>query len=394
MIEESTGHHAPPRWWRLGPALWAGSAVLLFAIYLIVNLPGDWFGGGKPRAFPGTAMVMAAGQAQQQGDKLVIIRADSKNTAIVALGTPRLSTLDYGLVAFDVDGMPDDAEVTLFWRNDLAPNRMFTRTMTVAGGRVQDAMVAGDSNWLGRINTVGLIIHSALPNPVTISRIAISPATATTVLRERWQDWAEREAWTGISLSRIIGGRAGMNLPPTLLALAACALGCLFYLGVRRWRRWQFSALTLAAIVATGWLVVDLRWQWNLIANAAQSVSRFATADLSAKRLASVDGDLEKLAVEMRPLIPKDARVFVVASDPVTAGRFAYLLLPAHVHYDIAVNALPVPERLKTGDLLLIHRKPGVRYSPEKKEFLWDDRYRVNADIVLLRSGTVLARVT
>jgi len=185
-----------------------------------------------------------------------------------------------------------------------------------------------------------------------------------------------------------------MNLPPTLLALAACALGCLFYLGVRRWRRWQFSALTLAAIVATGWLVVDLRWQWNLIANAAQSVSRFATADLSAKRLASVDGDLEKLAVEMRPLIPKDARVFVVASDPVTAGRFAYLLLPAHVHYDIAANALPVPERLKTGDLLLIHRKPGVRYSPEKKEFLWDDRYRVNVDIVLLRSGTVLARVT
>jgi hypothetical protein len=171
-------------------------------------------------------------------------------------------------------------------------------------------------------------------------------------------------------------------------------LGCLIYLGLRRWKRWEFSALTLVAIVATGWAVVDLRWQWNLLANAAQSVAKFADSDLSAKRLASVDGDLEKLAIELRSLIPKDARVFIVAPDPVTAGRFAYLLLPARVHYDIAANALPVPERLKAGDLLLIHRKPGVRYSPEKKEFLWEDRYRVNVDIVLLRPGTVLARVT
>jgi hypothetical protein len=255
-------------------------------------------------------------------------------------------------------------------------------------------MVAGDSNWLGRINTVGLIIHSPLANPVTINRVALSPATASTVSLERWHDWAEREAWTGISLSRIIGGRPGMSLPLTLLALAACVLGCLIYLGLRRWKRWEFSALTLVAIVATGWAVVDLRWQWNLLANAAQSVAKFADSDLSAKRLASVDGDLEKLAIELRPLIPKDARVFIVAPDPVTAGRFAYLLLPARVHYDIAANALPVPERLKAGDLLLIHRRPGVRYSPEKKEFLWEDRYRVNVDIVLLRPGTVLARVT
>jgi len=394
MTEESSGQRPPPRWWRLGPALWIGSAALLFTIYLIANLPGDWFGGGKPRAFPGSAMMMAAGQAQLQGEKLVVVRADSKNTAIVALGTPRISTIDYGLVSFDVDGMPDDAEVTMFWRNDLAPNRMFTRTMTVAGGRVQDAMVAGDSNWLGRINTVGLIIHSPLANPVTINRVALSPATASTVFLERWRDWGEREAWTGISLSRIIGGRPGMNLPLSLLAVSACVLGCLIYLGLRRWKRWEFSALTLVAIVATGWAVVDLRWQWNLLANAAQSVGKFANSDLSAKRLAGVDGDLERLAVELRPLIPKDARVFIVAPDPVTAGRFAYLLLPARVHYDIAANALPPPERLKAGDLLLIHRKPGVRYSPEKKEFLWEDRYRVNVDIVLLRPGTVLARVT
>lgn len=395
MIEDSgDGKAPPPRWWILGPALWIGSAFVLLSIYLIVNLPGSWFGGGSPRAFPGSAMVMGAGLAQLDGDKLVVVRPDSKNTAIVALGTPRLSTIDYGLVSFDVDGMPDDAEVTMFWRNDLAPNKMFTRTVTVAGGRIQDVMLAGDSNWLGRINTVGLIIHSPLANPVKINRVAVSPASAATVLLDRWHDWADREAWTGISLSRVIGGRPGMDLPLTLLAAVACLVAGMIYWALHRWRKWNFSALTVAAIVATGWAVVDLRWQWNLTANAALSVNKFAQNDLSAKRLAGIDGDLERIAIDLRPLIPSDARVFVVGPDAVIAGRFAYLLLPARVHYDIAANALPAPERMKRGDLLLIHRKPGVRYSPERKEFFWDDRYRVNVDIVFLRPGTVLARVT
>ena len=53
-----------------------------------------------------------------------------------------------------------------------------------------------------------------------------------------------------------------------------------------------------------------------------------------------------------------------------------------------------IPLYQAAGDLLLIHRKPGVKYSPERKEFLWDDRFRVSVDIVYLRPGTVLARVT
>jgi len=393
-MSEAVEQHAPPRWWRLGPALWASTAILLTAIYLVFNLPANWFGGGEPQSFPASSLVMAAGQARLDGSNLIVFRPDSKNTAIVVLGTPRLRTLDYGLVSFNVDGMPDDADVTLFWRNDLAPNKMFTRPVTVAGGRIQDAMVAGDSNWLGRISALGLIIHSPLANPVTIRRVELSPASASTVLLERWRDWTERESWTGISLFRVIGGRAGMNLPLTLLSAIACLVACMCYWAIRRLRKWVFSALTLAAIIATGWAVVDLRWQWNIVANAGTSLAKFGGNDLSGKRLASVDGDLERLAVEVRPLIPREARVFIVAIDPVAAGRLAYMLLPARVHYDISTNALPMPQQLKSGDLLLIHRKPGVRYSPERKEFLWDDRYRVNVEILLLRPGTVLAKVT
>ena len=35
----------PPPWWKLGPALWFASAVLLIVAYLVFNIPGNWFGG-------------------------------------------------------------------------------------------------------------------------------------------------------------------------------------------------------------------------------------------------------------------------------------------------------------------------------------------------------------
>jgi len=383
----------PPAWWRLGPALWLASALLLMAAYLALNLPGSWFGGGATQNYPGAAMGIAAGVGQAEGSKLVITAPDSKNAIILGLLTPRIPTIEYGLIAIDVDGMPDDADVMLFWRNDLAPNKMFTRSLAVAGGRVQDAMLAGDSNWLGRVHTVGLIIRGTLPQPLTINGVALKPATAGAVLAERWRDWIDRESWTGISLTRIVGGRAGMDLPLPLLTGLAALLGCGVYWALRRWRGWPFSALTLAAILMAGWLALDMRWQWNLLLDMFAATGNFAGKDLSSKRLASIDAELEKVAADVRPLLAKDARLFVIAQDPVAAGRLAYLLLPAKIYYDVTRATLPPPERFKAGDLMLVHRKAGIRYSPDKKEFLWEDRFRLQAEILYAKRGTVLARV-
>jgi hypothetical protein len=361
--------------------------------YLAFNLPGNWFGGGATQIFPGAAMSIAAGFGQAEGKKLVVTSSDARNTVILTLITPRISTREYGLIVLDVDGMPDDAEVTLFWRNDLAPSRMFTRSLSVAGGSVQDAMLAGDSNWLGRVHTVGLIVRGALAQPLTINGLALKSASAASVLAERWSDWADRETWTGISLFRIIGGRAGMDLPLPLLTGLAVALACAGYWALRRWRRWPPSALTIAAILISGWLVLDMRWQWNLGLDALASWNSLAGKDLSSKRLADVDAEFEIIAIDVRPLLTRDARLFVFAQDPVAAGRLAYLLLPARVYYDIAEATLPAPERFKKGDLMLVHRKAGVRYSPERKEFLWDGQFRLPAEILYAKRGTVLARV-
>lgn len=385
-------HRPPPAWWKLGPALWLASALLLTVAYLLTNIPGNWFAASAPQEFPGATMVVFTGSAQAEDGKMVVTGTDSRNAVILGQNTPLISTQQYGLIAPNIEGIPDNAEVTLFWRNDLAPNKMFTRQLSVAGGRVQDVIVAGDTNWLGRIHMLGLIIRGQLPAPVTIRSIGVKSASAGSVLADRWRDWTDRESWTGISLTRIIGGRTGMEVPLALLVTLAAGVGCLLYLALRRWRGWTFSALTMVAIIMCGWLVLDARWQWNLAANAATSWTEFAGRDLSGKRLMGVDAELEKIAVDVRPQITAESRVFIFSQDPGVAGRLAYLLLPAKVYYDISQAGYPSPDRFKAGDLILFHQKSRVKYSPERKELLLDERIRVRAEVIYVKRGAVLAK--
>ena len=184
-----------------------------------------------------------------------------------------------------------------------------------------------------------------------------------------------------------------MGLPMPLLVFASMALALLLYALLRRWRHWALSSLAVAAIVVSGWLSVDLRWQWNLLANAALAWTSYGGKDLSEKRLAGIDTELEQISIGVRPALASGARVFIIAQDPVIAGRLAYLLLPAPVYFDIQQSALPKPEQLKQGDLMLVHRRPGIRYSPERKEMLLDENSRLRAEVIYARPGTVLARV-
>ena len=306
----------PPSWWQLGPALWLGATAVLIFAYLVFNIPGSWFGGSTPQQFPGASMKVFTGTAQAEDGKMVITGTDTRNAVILGLETPYISTQEYGLIALDIEGVPDNVEVTMFWRNDLAPTKMFTRQLSVAGGRIQDAIVAGDSNWLGRIHMIGLILRGNLPAPVAIKTLSVKPASAATVLAERWRDWTGQESWSGVSLSRIIGGRSGMDFPLPLLIGLAAALGCVGYLALRRWKRWTMSVLTIAAIVMSGWLVLDLRWQWNIASNAISSLNDFAGRDLSGKRLMGVDSEFEKIAIDIRAQVTPQSRLFIFAQDP------------------------------------------------------------------------------
>ena len=101
----------PPSWWQLGPALWLGATAVLIFAYLVFNIPGSWFGGSTPQQFPGASMKVFTGTAQAEDGKMVITGTDTRNAVILGLETPYISTQEYGLIALDIEGVPDNVEV-------------------------------------------------------------------------------------------------------------------------------------------------------------------------------------------------------------------------------------------------------------------------------------------
>ena len=61
--------------------------------------------------------------------------ADPSGLVVISLGT-QLRSSQYPVIAWDVRGMPADAEVRLLWRTDYAPAKMNAMPVVVSGGRL------------------------------------------------------------------------------------------------------------------------------------------------------------------------------------------------------------------------------------------------------------------
>jgi hypothetical protein len=101
-----------------------------------------------------------------------------------------------------------------------------------------------------------------------------------------------------------------------------------------------------AALFLLGWLLLDLRWQWELNQRLGQTVARFAGKEMTERRLADLDGDFYRFLLEVRRRLPeKPVRLFIVSNDPsgFLAGRARYHLSP-HNGY-MGFTHPPSPDR-------------------------------------------------
>ena len=86
-----------------------------------------------------------------------------------------------------------------------------------------------------------------------------------------------------------------------------------------------------AALFLLGWLVLDLRWQWDLRLRLEQTVERFAGKNEEDRRLAALDGDLYRFLLEVRQhfLPERPVRLFIVVRSPWFPGPVAPAIIAA-----------------------------------------------------------------
>jgi len=369
-------------WWQplgrlvlaaLGGALLTGLLLLLFYIGdgLTVVAP--------PVVLTGAELQLAAGQGEHTAAGLQIRQPDAQGLSVVQGPVQRMVRAAlYPHLSWQVEGLAPGSEMRLAWVTLAEPRTVRERLLPAqAAGSVD---LGTDPHWRGRIAMMGLMVRGPLAEPLLVQRLELRPVTRGSVGLWRWAvgEWSELEDWSQRSINYIAGAPLDALFYPVLVVALWVGLSVVLYI-LLAWpapasRGWK----PYAALFLLGWLVLDLRWQWDLSQRVQQTEARFAGKSGDEQRLAATDGDLYRFLLDVRRHLPETpVRIFIVSADPAEnttyeAGRARYHLLP---HNGYAGLSRPPDARVAVENsyVLILSPVPGIRYDRNAQVLEWEN---------------------
>ena len=361
--------------------------------YLVVAIPGTWFPSANTAAWTADGLQLARGTGRVIGDELVVTAPDATGMTIVSATTDVRST-DYPEIAWIAIDVPAGAEVSLLWQTDYAPAAVNSVPLRVDSGRVMPVRMRGHAKWIGRIKGLALAVRHPLPQPMRVRGVVAKSMGAAEVLGDRGREWLAFEGWTGTSINTVTGGADIQDLPLPALLAAATVLACALAMALQHWRPGYFGVrfgFVLIGAFLAGWLILDVRWTWNLVRQAAATVEQYGGRTMRERILSDADGQLYEFIEKARTILPATpVRIFVVSDAHYLRGRAAYHLYPNNVYFQAVSNTMPPASQLKPGDWLLAYQRRGVQYDAALQRLRWDDNQTVAAELKLVDRGGAL----
>jgi hypothetical protein len=369
-----------------------GCAVVI-AGYVAIN-GGAFVTSAAARTYEAAKMNVSRGLGRFEGGSL-LAQGVGNDVLIVALPTD-FRARDLATIAWDVSGLPEDADVRLLFNSDWTPRRVHNRPLVVEDGRLRSLSLGDDRDWLGRITGLALAIR-APGATVRVRSVTAKPLSLQQLLADRAGEWLRYEPWTGTSINGVTGGAAvqplPLPIPLTIAALVAFAL----VLGVRWLLRARFAhgVATLAALVfVVAWLALDLRWSANLVRQVAETVERYGGKSADERSRAAEDGELAAFVDKAKALLPDGPqRIVVLAQAHYFRGRAGWHLLPHRAWWEPARDIAPAPGMLRPGDYVLVWRRPGAQFDPARGSVRFDNGVEVDATALLVERGSALFAV-
>ena len=380
---------------RLGLLFVAALTVCVLA-YLAFAVPGPWLPSANPLAWGARDLHLARGAGRLVRDELFVTAPDATGMTVISVATD-LRSIDYAAIAWIAVDVPEDAQASLLWQTDYAPNKINTVPLRVEAGRLLPVLLVKEAQWIGRVNGIALGILGNLPQPMIVRGVQAKPMGAGEVLSDRAHEWLAFEPWTGTSINTVTGGTDFQELPLPLLLAAAIALATLALALVRHVRPIWLSAPVGTALIAYfigAWLLLDMRWTWNLMRQTQSTSERYSGKSWEEKRLNNDDGTLFAFVQNVLKVLPeKPARIFVVADEHYFRGRAAYHLYPHNVFFDPRNNLMPAADQLRPGDWLLVYQHKGVQYDAAQQRLRWEPAQSVAVEVKLVGQGAALFEI-
>ncbi len=358
-----------PCWlWPWLMALLLGAALTLLGLLLFYQT-GSRSEANSPLQWHGNALQVLRGSGQVTPEGWVIPSIGA--SGVVLWSPPRsLNASLYDQINWQITGLDPHHPLQPIWRMISGPVHQATQPTAATTGR---AALQAEPDWQGTLISVGLFIPGPVSSPLVVHSLGLRPATLTAGewLEQLWAEWASREDWSQRSINFSAGATPRPLGSLVLLAALWAGLSSILY-SFWLWPTQQpWHPAPFVTFFLVGWLLLDLRWQWELTGRLAQTQQRFAAKEATAQRLADLDGDLYRFLLDVRQhLPPQPVRLFIVNNEQSVflAGRARYHLSPHNSRMDFRRP----PGEARVGDYVLVLAMPEVHLDGSAQQLEWE----------------------
>ena len=224
---------------------------------------------------------ISVGEYEVKGDHAVI-KDFNLDEAILALPLA-FRAEDYPFIKIKVRGLTRFTDLKILWRLSEDPSVTYAAKLQRSGDEVaQLAMAINNKNYRGEVADIALLFFdrpaAAFENnhdrDVVLLGAELLPFSASRVVEQLWEDWANPPLWSAVSNNIVTGAHQNAMLQPNAIVHAWVIMAlCLTSIkrGVlkkfsRRSKKLQPPYLATALCVCLlGWLANDIqRWAWRL----------------------------------------------------------------------------------------------------------------------------------
>lgn len=286
------------------------------------------------------------------GDGSRIVSGFDGRIAVVSSRDVRLDAGSYPLLHLRTSG-ENRKLVEFFWRRADDPETLHALTVDGRGSRWRE--LAHDAAWRGAITEVGLLLYEGGGEGIAVDGLELWPDSLGSEFLRLFGNWSEHTPWTFRAVNRVAAGSPLSPVPLPLVVTTWLLLAAALALWICRRRRTSPLPLLLA-FALTGWLVLDLRWLAERVAQARNTVDDYPLVTAAYLRFA--DDRLVRRLVARAAADAGEAPLPIVLASlaherhqvELRRAKYHALPRPAYVH-DGPLQRLP---RAVRGQLLLL----------------------------------------
>jgi hypothetical protein len=317
--------------------------------------------GTTAMVLTGGQLSLIAGEGERTEDGIQIQRPPPGGPAIILAAFPPIEAEKLARFAWDIKGLEPQMDLDLIWVANTDPNKPHMRKITMEERAAGFLQLGDDPTWRGQILKLGLQVRGKLIGPVLLRSLTLQRETLTpiTALRSLAGDWTHQEPWTGRSINFHVGATSSDRLlTPVLLVGLWVGLSSLLLVLFNRFSFTRHLMGGLALFFLAGWLLLDLRWQWQLANRLGQTYERYGHLKPEQRPSAMPDAQVVTALNQLLKGLPKEpSRLFLLSKNPsdYMTLRVRYHLLPLRVY---ASDRLPRRKQVQPGDLVLVLSNP------------------------------------